>query len=146
MSGMFGFAEWGVPVVYGFILLIEHIWELGVYTCVYLTGVRGRKSLLVNVMEDLVNTVIMFARIGLQAVRGVIVGIFHFICREALLTLRRMWVIDTWFSDGCSWGNGGVGNTYDFVLLWVDFWIAAGSLVIITAIMFLQLTLLIVSV
>ena len=59
------------------------------YTCVYLTGGRGRKSLFIMVVEDIVAGVIMVARVGLQVVRGVIVGIFHFICREAILTLRR---------------------------------------------------------
>lgn len=72
-------------------------------------------------MEDLISTLIMFARIGLQAVRGVIVGIFHFICREALLTLSRWWVMDTWFAGTCSMSGGGTGTGYDFVLLWADF-------------------------
>ncbi len=141
----FGFAEWGIPVVFGFILLVEHIWELGVYTAVYLMGARGRRSLIVGVLEDLVALTIMFARVGLQVVRGIIVGMFHFVCREALLTLGRWWEVDVVFSNSLGYGvedGGGV----DWILLWADFWLAAGSLVIITAIMFLQLVLLVVSV
>ncbi len=71
------------------LLLFEHVWDFGVYICVYLMGVRGRKSLLLNVLEDLVATIIMVARVILQAIRGLIVGMFHFICREAVLTLSR---------------------------------------------------------
>ncbi len=96
--------------MYGFILLVEHVWELGVYTAIYLTGARGRRSLIVGVLEDLVALIIMFARVGLQVVRGVIVGMFHFVCREALLTLGRWWVVDSYFSH--SLGQGFNKNSW----------------------------------
>jgi hypothetical protein len=56
---------------------------------VYLMGIRTRKSMIANCIEDLVALVIMVARVSLQMVRGVIVGMFHFICREAVLNMNR---------------------------------------------------------
>ena len=56
---------------------------------VYLMGIRTRKFILINMIEDLVAIIIMVARVSLQMVRGIIVGMFHLICREALLNMNR---------------------------------------------------------
>jgi hypothetical protein len=79
-------------------------------------------------------------------VRGVIVGMFHFICREAVLNMNRWWSTDIWCYSNSMLVNEKRSWTIDIILVWVDFWIAAGSLIIVTAIMFLQLIFLIVSV
>jgi hypothetical protein len=52
-------------------------------------GIRGRKSFIVNMLEDMIAMFIMVGRVMLQSVRGVIVGMFHFICREALLNMTK---------------------------------------------------------
>jgi hypothetical protein len=39
--------------------------------------------------EDFVAMLIMIVRVLLQSIRGVIVGMFHFICREALLNMTK---------------------------------------------------------
>jgi hypothetical protein len=84
---LFSFAEWGLPIIYGLFLLIEHCWAFGVYILVYLVGARGRKSFIVILLEDIVALLILIVRVLLQSIRGLIVGMFHFICREALLNL-----------------------------------------------------------
>jgi len=81
---MFGFSEWGLPVTYGLIMLTEHWWTMGTYFFIYVAGAVGRKSSLVTAIEDITAVAILVARVMLQAVRGVIVGMFHFICREML--------------------------------------------------------------
>ncbi len=143
---MIGFAEWGLPVLYGFILLVEHQWSLGLCSLVYLAGVRGRKSLIINVFEDMGGGFIMVARVGLQAVRGVIVGMFHFICREALLVIEQWWAVDNWFEGSVGISSYSIDSYRDLISLISDLILAGGSLVIITAIMFLQLIFLLISV
>lgn len=87
---------------------------------------------------------IMVVRVLLQAIRGVIVGMFHFICREALLNMTR------WASVDAAAGGAGAApeaaSSLDITLALADFGLAAGSLVVVTAIMFLQLIFLMVSV
>jgi hypothetical protein len=61
----------------------------GSYIVVYLMGVKTRKSAIANVIEDLIAMTIMVGRVGLQTIRGLIVGMFHFICREAVLNMTR---------------------------------------------------------
>lgn len=110
----------------------------------YLVGTRGRRSFALTLAEDFVALVIMVVRVLLQAIRGVIVGMFHFICREALLNMTRWTAVDA----------GGAGApaaeapapALDYALLAADVGLAAGSLVLVTAIMFLQLIFLMVSV
>lgn len=57
---------------------------MGTYLFVYIAGAKGRKSSVITAAEDFIAIAILIARILLQAVRGVIVGMFHFICREAI--------------------------------------------------------------
>lgn len=143
---VFGFAEWGLPVMYGYILLLEHVWIFGTYIGVYLMGVRARKSIIINLIEDLIAMTIMIARVSLQMVRGIIVGMFHLICREALLNMNRWWINDIWVTSGSAGASSRRSCNLDMLTLWVDWWLAVGSLVVVTAIMFLQLIFLIVSV
>lgn len=145
-SVMFGFAEWGLPIIYGLLLLIEHFWTFGVYIFVYLVGVRGRRSFVVNMFEDFVAMLIMVVRVLLQSIRGVIVGMFHFICREALLNMTRWWSADFALSHQLGSVQSGDAFSLDVLTVLADFGLAAGSLVVVTAIMFLQLIFLIVSV
>ena len=142
----FGFAEWGLPIIYGLILLLEHCWSFGTYLLVYLNGTRGKKSLIVTLIEDLMALSILIARVLLQAVRGVIVGMFHFICREALLNLTHWWTISHYINSCTSLDFEGLTFKMDFINLAADLVIACVSLVIVTAIMFLQLIFLVVSV
>lgn len=145
-SVMFGFAEWGLPIIYGLLLLTEHFWTFGVYIFVYLVGVRGRRSFVVNMFEDFVAMLIMVVRVLLQSIRGVIVGMFHFICREALLNMTRWWSSDFALNHQLGSVQSGDSLSLDLLAVLADFGLAAGSLVVVTAIMFLQLIFLIVSV
>lgn len=145
-SFLFGFAEWGLPILYGLILLFEHFWMFGTYILVYLMGIRGRRSFIITFIEDMIAISIMFARVILQSIRGIIVGMFHFICREALLNMTHWWTHETWFNHGS--GLILCDNSFrsDLIFIIVDFFLAAGSLVLVMAIMFLQLIFLIVSI
>jgi len=145
-SFIFGFAEWGLPVLYGLILLTEHFWTFGTYILVYLMGTRGRKSFILTFIEDVVAIAIMIARVVLQSIRGVIVGMFHFICREALLNMTKWWNNEFWFNHGMGAELDSLAGVKDIIGVIADFSLAAGSLVIVMAIMFLQLIFLIVSV
>ena len=50
----FIFVEWGLPVIYGYLILIESIWLFSTYFFVYLNGARGRRLFLVTLLEDLI--------------------------------------------------------------------------------------------
>ena len=145
-SVIFGFAEWGLPVTYGLLLLLEHLWTFGIYIFVYLVGIRGRKSFILTMIEDFVAMLIMVVRVLLQSIRGVIVGMFHFICREALLNMTKWWSIDFKFNHQLGLACTDDSFSLDLIAVLTDFALAAGSLVVVTAIMFLQLIFLIVSV
>jgi hypothetical protein len=54
----------------------------GVYFLVYLNGGRGRKFLLVTLVEDLIAFIILLARVTLQVVRGIICGLYHDFFKE----------------------------------------------------------------
>jgi hypothetical protein len=82
----------------------------------------------------------------LQSVRGVIVGMFHFICREALLNMTKWWSVDFVYNHSLGLLRSGDSLSLDLIAVLVDFGVAAGSLVVVTAIMFLQLIFLLVSV
>lgn len=142
----FGFAEWGLPVIYGLLLLLEHVWTFGIYIFVYLVGTRGRPSLIISFFEDLVAILIMIVRVILQSIRGLIVGMFHFICREALLTMSKWWNFDTISGRNIGLAPTRQGEFLYYINLFTDLILALGSLVVVTAIMFLQLLFLLVSV
>ncbi len=111
-----GFAEWGLPVIYGFLLLLEHLVSFGLYITVYLVGSRGRASLVIGCIEDLVAAVILLARVALQSVRGVIVGMFHFIAREAALSIRGWHTYDAKVVGGLAEVGSGYSWGLDLVI------------------------------
>ena len=74
---IFFFVEWGLPVVYGVLMLVEHMWNFGVYFFVYLSGGRGRRSFFLTLGEDLLNLLIVLIRVCLQVVRGLLCGLMH---------------------------------------------------------------------
>jgi hypothetical protein len=71
---------------------------------------------------------------------------FHFICREALLNMNRWWTNDS--VTNSSTGSGTLKSAWHFdnLILWGDLLLSVISLVVVTAIMFLQLTFLLVCV
>lgn len=146
IGSVFCFVEWGLPIICGLLLLIEHVWSYGVYIIIYLTGIRGRKNVISSLIEDLMTLFIMVARVLLQAVRGIIVGMFHFICREALLNMSQWWTVESMYNSNTSktriWSSAYI-YIIEFV---IDLIIGGCSLLGIMAIMFLQLTFLVISV
>lgn len=142
----FGFAEWGLPVTYGLIMLIEHWWAFGAYLFIYITNTKGRRSLIITIFEDIISMVILIARVLLQAVRGVIVGMFHFICREAIWNMTAWWTHNNHANSSTALANETVTSLHPNLGLLFDILLTGSSFVIITAIMFLQLIFLIVSV
>lgn len=143
---LYGFAEWGLPIFYGLLLLLEHLIVFGTTLVTYLMGIRGRGSIIATFIEDLVAFIIMIARVVLQAIRGMIVGMFHFICREALLTMGSWWEYEFL-------ANNKVGEEYLKIVKWYDsicslsdILLASSGLLLVIAIMFLQLTFLVVSI
>lgn len=143
---IFGFAEWGLPIVYGLLLLLEHVWVFGSYMLLYATGVGGRRNYVVTLLEDSVALIIMVARVVLQVIRGVIVGMFHFICREALLNMRKWWDNECVSGSGIEDVAAARPHAIDGIFMLVDVLLAACGLLVIMAIMFLQLVFLVVSV
>lgn len=57
---------------------------MGLYFLIYLTGAAGKRSNIGSALEDIVALAILVARVCLQAVRGIVVGMFHFISRELI--------------------------------------------------------------
>ncbi len=142
----FGFAEWGLPVTYGLIMLLEHWWAFGAYIFLYITNTKGRRSLLITIFEDIISMVILIARVLLQAVRGVIVGMFHFICREAIWNMTSWWTHNNHANTSIALEDSSLTSIHPILNLVFNVLLTGGSFVIITAIMFLQLIFLIVSV
>ena len=143
---MFGFSEWGLPVFYGLLLLFEHLWLFGVHLIVYLMGSRGRRNLFVTYIEDMIAIIIMIARVLLQSIRGIIVGMFHFICRETLLNMARWREWEFIFNSRSNKDKVNISLWNDINEFIIDIVVASGGLLFIIAIMFLQLTFLIISV
>ena len=143
---MFGFAEWGLPIVYGLILLLEHLWLFSIYFVIYLTGARGRKSITITLIEDLIALSILLARVLLQAVRGLIVNMFHFICRETLLNMPKWWTMSCYYNSSIGLETESLKSSFNNLALSSDLIIVGSSFIIVTAIMFLQLTFLVISV
>lgn len=141
----FIFVEWGVPVIYGYLILLESIWLFGVHFFVYLNGSRGRRILTITLIEDIVNFMILLARVTLQMVRGIICGLYHDFFREV-----TEYLIDTW---DIYWYYASVElpfckNNYltDFSLFFIDWYIFAFLLLFIYIILFLQLLFLLIAV
>lgn len=145
-TALFGFSEWGLPVTYGIIMLLEHCWSMGTYLFVYIAGAAGRKYSLITALEDAVALLILIARVLLQAVRGVIVGMFHFICREMIWNMSGHWTHNNVMNSSTAMAQQQLSATKPLIQLLFDGVVTGGSFVIITAVMFLQLLFLLVSV
>jgi hypothetical protein len=146
LGTFFGFAEWGLPVVYGLLLLLEHFFNFGVYIAVYLVGARGRRNILAGWLEDVASSIIMLSRVMLQAVRGVIVGMFHFIAREASLSASRWRIYEAEFSSNAAEASSSTSMGFDIILFALNTILVLVIIAGLTAIMFLQLIFLMVSV
>jgi hypothetical protein len=57
--------------------MFNNIYALGSFFIVFLSGSKTRRSILVTFVEDLLALFILFLRVLLQMIRGVIVGLFH---------------------------------------------------------------------
>lgn len=83
----FIFIEWGLPIVYGYLIIIESMVLFSKYFFLYLNGARGRKFLLITILEDFIAFIILLSRVTLQAVRGLICGLYHDFFREITVYL-----------------------------------------------------------
>lgn len=143
-ESFFIFIEWGLPVIYGYLLLSEHIWNFGQYFFVYLNGSKGRRLLTVTLIEDLVSFIIILSRVSLQVVRGLICGFFHDFFRE-----MSEYLFDTWFLYYEFISNTNPQSLFvkkDLLLFFIDVYIIAFTLLFIYAVLFLQLLFLVIAV
>lgn len=143
---MFIFVEWGLPVVYGFFLLIEHLWNFGSHFFVYLNGGRGRRSLLVTIIEDILTFFIVIIRVSLQVVRGLLCGFFHNFFREIADRVANIYHIYCWYAD---WNIPFVSTStvfVDVVSMLARWYVLGFTLLFVYAILFLQLLFLIIAV
>lgn len=143
-ESFFIFIEWGLPVIYGYLLLLEHVWNFGQYIFVYLNGAVGRRSLLITILEDIVAFIILLSRVTLQVVRGLICGFFHDFFREL-----SEYLFDVWFLYYDSLSNQTPTTLFlrkDTVLFLIDLYSVAFILLFIYAILFLQLLFLVIAV
>lgn len=142
----FSLAEWSIPVIYGLLLMLNNIYSLGSFFLIFLTGSKTRRSILLTLFEDLLAVTILFLRILLQMVRGVIVGLFHWICRELMFSLRAWWTHDNLLAHITP------ATKYShYLVLIISFLIlnlifTAYNFLVITSIMFLQLIFLLIAI
>jgi hypothetical protein len=87
----FIFIEWGLPIIYGFILISEYIFNFGKYIYIYLNGAKGRSIFIITLLEDFVAFSIIFARVSLQVIRGILCGFFHDFFRELSDFIFDVW-------------------------------------------------------
>jgi hypothetical protein len=143
-ESFFIFVEWGLPVLYGYLLLVEHVWNFGQYILVYLNGAVGRRSYFITLVEDVVSFIILLSRVTLQVVRGLICGFFHDFFREV-----AEYLFDTWLVYYESVANLTITTIFvrkDILLFFFDLYIVAFVLLFIYAILFLQLLFLVIAV
>lgn len=139
----FIFIEWGLPIIIGFMIIIESIWVFGCHIFLYLTGSRGRRSFFVVLVEDLIAFTILFGRIILQMVRGVICSFYHDFFRDIFEFITLVWDDIFVFSDV------NISNSSFFlrlVLFFIDIYVMAMVLFFIYFILFLQLLFLLIAV
>ena len=141
----FIFIEWGLPVFYGYLIICEYLWNFGSFFFIYLNGTRGRRSLIVTILEDVINFFILFARISLQMIRGLICGLYHDFFREL-----TGYIIDTWdsFFYLYNWQTPFVYSTpyNDLLLFIINVYLLAFVLLMLYFILFLQLLFLLIAV
>lgn len=144
-ENFFIFVEWGLPVVYGFLILFESVWLFSTHLLIYLNGARGRRSLLVTLIEDCVALTILISRITLQMVRGLICGFMHDFFREI-----SEYLIDTWelYMYYATWQVPFCNSSFstDLVGFFIDWYIISFTLLFIYFILFLQLLFLVIAV
>ena len=142
---LFIFVEWGLPVVYGFLLLIEHLWNFGSHFFVYLNGGRGRRSLIITIVEDILTFFIVIIRVSLQVVRGLLCGFFHNFFREVSDKLTNIYHMYCFYAD---WRIPflSYGAFVDFVSVCARWYFLGFTLLFVYAILFLQLLFLIIAV
>ncbi len=143
---LFGFAEWGLPVTYGLAMLVEHIWAFGLFFLTYLVGARGKNSGLITAAEDGIVSLILIIRVLLQAIRGIIVGLLHFICRELVWSLAPLWTTNFVVTAQTAESATNPTHTWYIQFLVCDILTTGISFAVITAVMFLQLLFLFISV
>ncbi len=81
----FIFIEWIAPVLFGLIIITESIWLFSSYIFIYLNGSKGRKILLVSLVEDIIGLLILMVRIILQLIRGIICSLYHDFFKEIVI-------------------------------------------------------------
>ena len=141
----FIFIEWGLPIIYGYLVLLESMILFGSYFFIYLNGARGRKLLFVTLIEDIISFIILLSRVTLQMVRGIICGLYHDFFRELI-----EYTVDTWESYWfySNWQLPFFKNYYiiDFSMFFIDWYIISFTLLFIYIILFLQLLFLLIAV
>lgn len=142
---IFIFVEWGLPVVYGFLLLIEHLWNFGSHFFIYLNGGRGRRSLIISLVEDILTFFIVIIRVSLQVVRGLLCGFFHNFFREVADILTNTFHMYAFYSD---WDIPffHFSTLVDFVSMCGRWYFLGFALLFVYAILFLQLLFLVIAV
>ena len=143
---LFIFIEWGLPIVCGFFLLFEHLWNFGSYFFIYLNGGRGRRSLVITLIEDVLTFFIVIIRVSLQVVRGLLCGFFHNFFRELNDMAIDLYHLYVQYTDWSIPFLTSASPFMDFIFFCAK-WYLIGFLLLFTyAIMFLQLLFLVIAV
>jgi hypothetical protein len=143
---IFIFVEWGLPVVYGFFLLVEHLWNFGSHFFIYLNGGRGRRSLVITLVEDILTFFIVIIRVCLQVVRGLLCGFFHNFFRELADKILNIYHLYCFYSD---WDIPFIRSYtlfVDVISYGADLYLLGFALLFAYAILFLQLLFLVIAV
>ncbi len=127
-------------------MLVEHIWAFGLFFLTYLVGARGKNSGLITAAEDGIVSLILIIRVLLQAIRGIIVGLLHFICRELVWSLAPLWTTNFVVTAQTAESATNPTHTWYIQFLVCDILTTGISFAVITAVMFLQLLFLFISV
>ena len=143
---LFIFIEWGLPIVYGFFLLFEHLWNFGSYFFVYLNGGRGRRSMLIVIIEDILTFFIVIIRVSLQVVRGLLCGFFHNFFRGIYDSIFDLYHAYLYYSDWSVPFFYASSTTADLVYFGLWWYAIAFTLLFVYIILFLQLLFLIIAV
>lgn len=141
----FIFVEWGLPILYGYLVLLESLVLFGSYFFIYLNGARGRKFLIITIIEDLISFVILISRVTLQIIRGIICGLYHDFFREIIEFTIDNWEM-YWFY--INWKTPFIEQSYvmDYILFFIDWYIIAFLVFFIYILLFLQLLFLLIAV
>lgn len=139
----FVFMEWGLPVIIGFMIILESLWVFGCHIFIYLTGSRGRRFFFIVIIEDLVAFSILLSRVTLQIVRGIICAFYHDFFRDIFELITYLWDDIFVFSDI---GLFEEGLLLRFLIFFVDIYFMSMMLFFVYFILFLQLLFLLIAV